>query len=75
MKHQSFYEEPAGHATSGLDGGSWTKTGSSVVTSSTTLTPAISNVNVAVPIRFEIRNVTVSTTARVNFDDFQISGF
>jgi endonuclease G len=56
-------------------GGSWTKTGSSVVTSSTTLTPAISNVNLAVPIRFEIRNVTVSTTARVNFYDFQISGF
>ena len=56
-------------------GGTWTQTGVAVVTNSTTLSPAIFNLNLAVPIRFEIRNLTLSTTARVNFDDFQITGY
>ena len=56
-------------------GGTWTSAGAAIVTNSTALSPATFNLNLAVPIRFEIRNVTVSTTARVNFDDFQITGY
>lgn len=55
-------------------GGTWTQTGSDVVSSGPTLTQASFAVNVAGPIRFEIRK-TAGGTARFNVDDFQINGY
>ena len=55
-------------------GSTWTQAGSSVTTSSTTLATATFTVNVSGAIRFQIRK-TDGTTNRVNFDDFQISGY
>lgn len=55
-------------------GSSWTQAGSSVTTSSTSLQTATFTVNHAGAIRFEIRK-TSGGSNRVNFDDFQISGY
>lgn len=55
-------------------GGSWTQAGSSVTTSSTTLQTATFAVNQTGAIRFEIRK-TSGGSNRINFDDFQISGY
>ncbi|MBS1766368.1 MAG: PKD domain-containing protein [Acidobacteria bacterium] len=55
-------------------GSTWTEAGGPVTTSSTTLTASTFTVNVTGAIRFQIRK-TDGTTKRVNFDDFQISGY
>ncbi|MBI2427389.1 MAG: DNA/RNA non-specific endonuclease [Ignavibacteriales bacterium] len=55
-------------------GTTWTQTGSSVTTSSTTLSTATFTVNIAGTIRFEIRK-TDGTASRVNFDDFLIADY
>lgn len=55
-------------------GSTWTQAGSSVTTSSTTLATATFTLNIPGAIRFEIRK-TDGTTRRVNFDDFQVSGY
>jgi hypothetical protein len=56
-------------------GTTWTIAGPAVVTNSITLTPATFTLNVPGSIRFEFRNKTVSTAARINLDDFQITGY
>ena len=57
------------------DGGTtWSQAGSSVTTSSTTLTTATFNVGVTGAIRFELRK-TDGSSNRVNFDDFNITGY
>ena len=55
-------------------GSTWTQAGSAVTTSSTTLQTATFTLNISGAIRFEIRK-TDGTTRRVNFDDFQVSGY
>ncbi len=55
-------------------GSTWTQAGSTVTTSSTTLQTATFTLNIPGAIRFEIRK-TDGTTRRVNFDDFQVSGY
>ena len=55
-------------------GSTWTQAGSSVTTSSTALSTATFTLNIMGAIRFEIRK-TDGTTRRVNFDDFQVSGY
>jgi chitodextrinase len=55
-------------------GSTWTQTGSAVTTSAATLSAVSFTLNIAGPIRFEIRK-TDGTTRRVNFDDFQVSGY
>lgn len=55
-------------------GSTWTQVGSTVTTSSTTLATATFTVNITGVIRFEIKK-TDGTSARVNFDDFQINGY
>ncbi len=54
-------------------GTTWTQTGSAVTSSSSTLIPAVFNVNVSVPVRFEIRKTDGIAARRVCLDDFQIS--
>jgi PKD repeat protein len=77
LKHASYGSD--GATTWGLwystDGGTtWTEAGSTVTTSSTTLATATFTVNVTGAIRFQIRK-TDGSSYRVNFDDFQISGY
>ncbi|HZU52387.1 MAG TPA: PKD domain-containing protein [Holophagaceae bacterium] len=77
VKHGSYGSD--GATTWGLwystNGGStWTQAGSSVTTSSSTLSTATFTVNVTGAIRFQIRK-TDGSSNRVNFDDFQISGY
>ena len=55
-------------------GSTWTQTGGTVTTSATTLSTATFTLNITGAIRFEIRK-TDGTTRRVNFDDFQVSGY
>jgi DNA/RNA endonuclease G (NUC1) len=55
-------------------GGTWTIAGPAVVSNSTTLTQASFTLNVAGPIRFEVRK-TAGGTSRFNLDDFQINGY
>lgn len=55
-------------------GSSWTKVGSTVTTSSTTLTKASFTVNQSGNIRFEIRKLT-GTSYRINIDDFTITDY
>ena len=55
-------------------GSTWTQAGSSVSTTSTALQTATFTVNVQAPIRFELRK-TDGSTRRMNFDDFQVSGY
>ncbi len=55
-------------------GTSWTQTGSTITTSSTTLSSASFTVNITGTIRFEIRK-TDGTTNRVNFDNFTINDY
>ena len=55
-------------------GSTWTQVGGTVTTDSTTLQTAAFTLSVSGPIRFEIRK-TDGSTRRVNFDDFQVSGF
>ena len=54
-------------------GSTWTQSGATITSSSTTLIPAVFDVNVTVPVRFEIRKTDGLTTRRVCLDDFQIS--
>ena len=54
-------------------GSTWTQAGTAVTTSTTALATATFTVNVSAPIRFEVRKT--NSTNRVNFDDFQISGY
>ncbi|HXC17716.1 MAG TPA: PKD domain-containing protein [Holophagaceae bacterium] len=77
VKHGSYGTN--GSTTWGLwystnGGGGWNQAGSSVTTSSSTLQTATFTVNVTGAIRFQIRK-TDGTSNRVNFDDFQISGY
>ena len=55
------------------NGSTWTQAGATVTTSTTTLATATFTVNVSAPIRFEVRKT--NSANRVNFDDFQISGY
>jgi DNA/RNA endonuclease G (NUC1) len=55
-------------------GTTWNIAGPAVVSNSTSLTPAVFNLNVPGPIRFEFRK-TVGGTTRFNLDDFQINGY
>lgn len=56
------------------DGGTtWTQAGGTVTSSTTTLTPAVFNVNVVGSVRFEVRKTDGSTARRVCLDDFQIN--
>jgi endonuclease G len=55
-------------------GGSWTKVGSTVTTSSTTLQTASFTVNSSVPVRFEFRKVSGGAN-RLNLDNIQITSF
>jgi hypothetical protein len=55
-------------------GSTWTQAGGTVTTASTSLQTATFTLNVSGAIRFEIRK-TDGSTRRVNFDDFQVSGF
>jgi len=55
-------------------GGSWTKVGSTVSTTSTTLQTATFTVNSAAAVRFEFRKVS-GGAARLNLDDIQITSF
>ncbi len=55
-------------------GSSWTKVGSTVTTSSTSLTTASFTVNNAGAIRFEIRKVSGGAN-RINFDNISITDF
>ncbi|MEW6060415.1 MAG: DNA/RNA non-specific endonuclease [Bacteroidota bacterium] len=55
-------------------GSTWVQTGSTVTTSSTTLSTASFTVNVGGSIRFEIRK-TDGTTTRINFDDVVINDY
>ena len=55
-------------------GSTWAQAGSTVTTSSSTLATATFTVNVQGAIRFELRK-TDGSTRRVNFDDFQVSGY
>ncbi len=55
-------------------GSSWTKVGSTITTSSTSLQTTVFTVNVSGTVRFEIRKVG-GGTARINFDDIAISDY
>jgi endonuclease G len=55
-------------------GGSWSKVGSTVTTSSTTLQTAVFTVNSSVPVRFEFRKVSGGAN-RLNLDNIQITSF
>jgi len=55
-------------------GTSWTKVGSTVTTSSTTLTKASFTVNQIGNVRFEIRKIS-GGSARINIDDFTIYAY
>ena len=55
-------------------GSTWTQAGTTVTTSSTALSTSTFTLNIPGAIRFEIRK-TDGTTRRVNFDDFQVSGY
>jgi len=55
-------------------GTTWTQLGGTVTTASSTLQTATFTLSVSGAIRFEIRK-TDGSTRRVNFDDFQVSGF
>ncbi|HJV49454.1 MAG TPA: immunoglobulin domain-containing protein [Geothrix sp.] len=55
-------------------GSTWTIAGPAVVSSTTTLTPAVFTLNIPGPIRFEFRK-TAGGTTRFNLDDFQIQGY
>ena len=55
-------------------GTTWTQLGGTVTTASSTLQTATFTLSVPGAIRFEIRK-TDGSTRRVNFDDFQVSGF
>jgi len=77
VKHAKYGTD--GSSTWGLwystnSGSTWIQAGSAVTTSSTTLATASFTLNVAGAIRFEIRK-TDGTANRVNFDDFQITGY
>ena len=54
-------------------GSTWTQVGSSVTSTSSSLIPAVFNVNVSIPVRFELRKTDGLITRRVCLDDFQIS--
>jgi endonuclease G len=55
-------------------GSSWSKVGSTVTTSSTTLTAANFTVNQSGNVRFEIRKLT-GTSDRINIDNISISDY
>lgn len=55
-------------------GSSWTQVGSTITTSSTTLTKASFTVNVSGNVRFEIRKVS-GGSYRINFDDLSITDY
>jgi endonuclease G, mitochondrial len=55
-------------------GGSWTKVGSTVSTTSTSLQTASFTVNSSVPVRFEFRKVSGGAN-RLNLDNVQITSF
>jgi endonuclease G len=55
-------------------GSSWTKVGSTITTSSTSLQTTVFTVNVSGTVRFEIRKVG-GGAARINFDDIAISDY
>ncbi len=55
-------------------GSTWTKVGSTITTSSTTLSQATFTVNQSSSVRFEIRKVS-GGTARINIDDFSITDY
>ncbi|WLT30372.1 PKD domain-containing protein [Geothrix sp. PMB-07] len=55
-------------------GSTWTQVGGTITTASPTLQTATFSLSVPGAIRFEIRK-TDGSTRRVNFDDFQVSGF
>lgn len=57
------------------NGSSWTQTGSTITTTSTTLSTATFTVNIAGPIRFEIRKTTGSTSVRLNIDEINITDY
>lgn len=56
------------------NGSTWAQVGGTVTTASAALQTATFTLNVSGAIRFEIRK-TDGSTRRVNFDDFQVSGF
>src|SRR5690606_3939226 len=56
------------------NGGTWTKKGSTITSSSTTLATATFTVNLAGPIKFEVRKVS-GGTARINIDDFSFEEY
>jgi len=55
-------------------GSTWTQVGGTITTASTTLQTATFSLSLSGAVRFEIRK-TDGSTRRVNFDDFQVSGF
>ncbi len=56
------------------NGSSWTKVGATITSSLTTLSTVGFRVNVATPIRFEIRKIAGGTN-RINFDNISVSDF
>lgn len=77
VKHASYSTDASTTWTlwySTNSGTTWTQVGGTVTTASTTLQTATFTLSVSGPIRFEIRK-TDGSTRRVNFDDFQVSGF
>jgi endonuclease G, mitochondrial len=59
---------------SGNNGSSWTKVGSTITSSSTTLSTANFTVNTATAVRFQLLKVSGGAN-RVNFDNITVSGF
>jgi endonuclease G len=56
------------------NGGSWSKVGATVTTSSTTLQTTSFTVNSSVPVRFEFRKVS-GGASRLNLDDIQVTSY
>ena len=56
------------------NGGTWTKIGSTVTTSTTSLATATFTANITGPVKFEIRKIT-GGTARINIDDFSFDDY
>lgn len=56
------------------NGSTWTKVGSTITTSSTSLLTVSFTVNISATVRFQIRKVSGGSN-RINFDDFSITDF
>jgi DNA/RNA endonuclease G (NUC1) len=78
VSHAKFGTDSAGtwalwYSTNG--GTTWTQSGAAVAPATTTLAPVTFTVNVAGPVRFELRKMDGSTSKRICLDDFQVVAF